>query len=388
MTKLLIKLFIKNSDKTSSPAVREAYGVLSGSVGIFCNICLVIMKFIIGSVTNSIAITADALNNLSDAASCIVTIFGFKASGKPADEDHPFGHGRIEYICALAVSFLILMMGFELAKSSVTKIFKPEEIIFENAAVAILIVSITVKVWMSFFYKKLGNAINSSVLRATSADSLSDTVSTGVTLVSLLISHFTKLNLDGYIGTAVALLILWAGVGILRDTIGPLLGETPSKKLVEDIEKTILSYDEVIGIHDLIIHNYGANRSFASVHAEIPSDIGFLKAHDAIDNIEIAIKRKFDVSISIHMDPLIVDDERINRLKELTLQTVKEIDESLNIHDFRVVDGPTHTNLIFDLVRPHHFKIKDDELSLSVNEKIKEKDEAISCVITVECSYT
>lgn len=388
MTKLLIKLFIKNADRPQEPHVREKFGILSGGVGVFCNICLTVLKFVMGTVTNSIAITADALNNLSDAASCTVTIFGFKASNKPADDEHPFGHGRIEYICALVVSFLILLMGFELGKTSVEKIFTPEAVTFSPAAVAVLAASMLVKIWMSFFNRKLGKIIDSPALKASATDSLSDTVSTGVTLVSLIISTKTGVNVDGYIGTVVALFIIWAGIGILKDTIGPLLGQTPSKELVEEIEATILSYDEIIGVHDLIIHSYGANRNFASAHAEVPSNIDIMKAHDTIDNIEHTIKRKFNIDISIHMDPLVVDDERINDLRDKVTQAVKAIDEKLNIHDFRVVDGPTHTNLIFDLVRPHRFEMKDPELATMVRLKVKDSiGENFFCVITVECSY-
>ncbi len=387
MTRLLIKLFIKDYEQTTNPKVREKYGVLSGSVGIFCNICLTAMKFIIGTITNSIAITADALNNLSDAASCTVTIFGFKAAGKPADEEHPFGHGRIEYISALVVSFLILLMGFELGKSSIEKIIHPETVEFSWAAVIILTVSILVKVWMSFFNRKLGNTINSPALKATATDSLSDTISTAVTLISLFVTLFAKINIDGYIGVVVALFILYAGIGILKDTIGPLLGETPSKELVEDIEKTIMSYDGIIGVHDLIIHSYGANHSFASAHAEVPANVDIMEVHDTIDNIEYAIKTKFDVNISIHMDPIVIDNERINELKGKVKEIIKDIDEKLNIHDFRMVEGPTHTNIIFDLVRPHGFSIKDDDLAELVNKKVQEFDNTIFCVITVEGSY-
>lgn len=388
MTKMLVKMFIKDPDNVKDAKVREKYGILGGAVGIVCNIILAISKFLVGTFTNSISITADAVNNLSDAGSSIVTVFGFKAASKPADDEHPFGHGRLEYICALIVSFLVLMMGYELIRSSIDKIINPAPLKFSWPAVAVLILSICVKLWMAFFNKSLGKRINSPAMTAVVADSLSDTAATSVSMISLICAAFTDIPLDGYMGIIVALFIFASGIGILKDTVGPLLGESPSPELVKDFQNKIMSYDGVVGVHDIIIHNYGPNRTFASAHAEVPADADIMKSHDTIDLIERDIYREFGIFTVIHLDPIVTDDENVLKLKEEVTEIVKGIDDRFSIHDFRVVTGPTHTNIVFDLVKPHKFQMKDTQLKNLIEEQVKKLDERYFIVITFEYSYT
>lgn len=387
MTKLLIKLFIKDAGNTENPAVRVRYGVLSGAVGIACNLLLTIAKFLIGSLTNSIAITADAVNNLSDAGSSAVTLFSFKAANRPADDEHPFGHGRIEYIAALGVAFLILMMGFELVRSSIDKIMHPEALAFSVPALIVLLLSIGVKIWMAIFNHQLGKRIDSPAVGAVVMDSVSDTAATTVSMLALILSKFTALPLDGYMGIVVALFIFYTGTQIVRDTVGSLLGQAPDPKLVKELESEILSFDGVVGVHDLIVHNYGPNRIFASAHAEVPSNEDIMKSHDTIDLIEREIKKKFHIDMVIHMDPIVVDDEQINRLRLQLSEIAREIDPRFTIHDFRMVEGPTHTNLIFDLVIPHNCKMKKSEIYRRVNELVNELGPQYYTVITVENSF-
>ena len=387
MTKLLIKLFIKDADNTANAAVRSRYGVLSGAVGIACNLLLTIAKFLIGSLTNSIAITADAVNNLSDAGSSAVTLFSFKAANRPADDEHPFGHGRIEYVAALGVAFLILMMGFELVRSSIDKIMHPEALAFSVPALIVLLLSIGVKIWMALFNHQLGKRIDSPAVGAVVMDSVSDTAATTVSMLALILSKFTALPLDGYMGIVVALFIFYTGIQIVRDTVGSLLGQAPDPKLVKELESEILSFDGVVGVHDLIVHNYGPNRIFASAHAEVPSNEDIMKSHDTIDLIEREIKKKFHIDMVIHMDPIVVDDEQINRLRIQLSEIAREIDPRFTIHDFRMVEGPTHTNLIFDLVIPHNCKMKKSEIYRRVNELVNELGPQYYTVITVENSF-
>lgn len=387
MTKLLIKLFIKDAGNTENPAVRVRYGVLSGAVGIACNLLLTIAKFLIGSLTNSIAITADAVNNLSDAGSSTVTLFSFKAANRPADDEHPFGHGRIEYVAALGVAFLILMMGFELVRSSIDKIMHPEALAFSVPALIVLLLSIGVKIWMALFNHQLGKRIDSPAVGAVVMDSVSDTAATTVSMLALILSKFTALPLDGYMGIVVALFIFYTGIQIVRDTVGSLLGQAPDPKLVKELESEILSFDGVVGVHDLIVHNYGPNRIFASAHAELPSNEDIMKSHDTIDLIEREIKKKFHIDMVIHMDPIVVDDEQINRLRIQLSEIAREIDPRFTIHDFRMVEGPTHTNLIFDLVIPHNCKMKKSEIYRRVNELVNELGPQYYTVITVENSF-
>ncbi len=387
MSKLLLKLFVKNYDDVKNPTVREKYGILSGAVGIVLNILLCLGKFIVGAASHSIAVTADAFNNLSDAGSSIVTLFGFKLSAKKPDKDHPFGHGRFEYISALAVAFLILLMAVELIKSSFGKIFSPDEIIFSVPTVIVLIISILGKLWLALFNKKLGKAINSPAMTAVVTDSIGDICATSASLVSVIVSKVFNVNIDGYVGVVVACLVLYAGYGILKDTISPLLGEPPSKEIVGELVELITSFDEVKGIHDLVLHNYGANAVFGSVHVEVRSDADFVMTHDMLDLIEHLAMEKLNIHLVVHPDPLVFDDERVNSLHEMTIEIIKDIDPKLTLHDFRVVDGPTHTNIIFDVVIPHGFKMTNRELEETVKERVKAKNESFFVVMTIETDY-
>lgn len=384
MTDLLVKLFVKNSDDILNPKVREQYGVLSGGVGIFCNIFLCIIKFFAGIITSSISITADAFNNLSDAGSSIVTLVGFRLAGKPADSEHPYGHGRYEYISALVISAVIIIMGVELFKSSVDKIIHPEAIDFSVASIVILVISIGVKLWMNLFNKKLGKHLDASAMLATAADSLNDCVATGVVLVSLLIGRYAHINVDGFAGVLVALFVLWAGWSTAKDTIEPLLGQAPDPVFVENVQKQITSHEEIIGIHDMIVHDYGPGRVIVSLHAEIPCDMNVMAAHDIIDTAEQEVREKFGCDISIHMDPVVVNDERTDSLKALLNGIVKNVDVRLSIHDFRITDGPLRTNLIFDLVVPFGFKMTDSEVAELVKVKLKEENEKYYAVIHID----
>ena len=369
------------------PVVRERYGILGSAVGIVLNLLLCAGKFIVGAASHSIAVTADAFNNLSDAGSSIVTLFGFKLSAKKPDKDHPFGHGRFEYISALAVAFLVLLMAVELIKSSVGKIIDPDEINFSVPTVIVLVMSILGKLWLAFFNKKLGKAINSPAMTAVVTDSLGDICATGASLLSIVVAKLFSVNIDGYVGVVVALLVLYAGYGILKDTISPLLGEPPSKEIVDELVGLVTSFEGIKGIHDLVLHNYGANAIFGSVHVEVRSDADFVATHDMLDLIEHLALEKFNIHLVIHPDPLVFDDDRINALHSMVNEIIKEVDDRLTIHDFRVVDGPTHTNLIFDLVRPYGFKMSDKELENTVKSKIKAKKDNCFVVMTVESDY-
>lgn len=388
MTNIIVKTFIKDYKNVTDSKVRMKYGILSGFVGIALNVVLCLMKFFVGSITGSIAITADAVNNLSDAGSSAVTVFGFKMAGKPADKDHPFGHGRIEYITAMIVSFIILFMGVELAIQSVKKIRTPEDVKFSLIGAVIIAVSILGKLWLAFFNKNLGKRIDSPAMTAVVADSLSDIAATSVTLIALILSKFfPSLHIDGWLGILVACFVLKAGLDIFRDTLSSLIGQPPSKELVDEIKNKILAYDHVSGIHDLIVHNYGPEHYFATVHVEIPADIDVMVGHDIIDNIENDIKKEIGIDLTIHYDPIVVNDERVNELKEMTDNIVKNINPELSIHDFRVVDGPMHTNLIFDVVIPYGFKEVPNEIIKEISLKISEVNDSYFTVIKAEHSF-
>lgn len=387
MFKKLVSLFIKDSENTKSSAVREKYGILGGGVGIFVNIILSAAKLLVGSVSHSIAITGDALNNLSDAGSCVVTLVGFKMANAKPDKEHPFGHGRIEYIAALIMGFIVELMGVELIKTSVNRIFEPEESVFSAAAVVVLLISIGGKLFLAFFNRYIGKKIDSPAMTAAVTDSISDTVATAATLVSLILSQFTSFPVDGVFGIVVALFIMYSGFGILKETISIILGKPPSKELVDELIEFILNHDDIIGIHDLMIHSYGASRTFASVHAEVPSTVDILKAHDTIDLIEREVQKRFGIQLVIHLDPLVVNNKRVNELREFVDADCRGIDPSLHIHDFRVVDGPTHTNLIFDVVVPFGFRYSEKQVKEMLEERIHEQNENFYAVITAESSY-
>ena len=387
MTDLLLKIFIKNNDNTKDPDVREKYGLLGSIVGIIVNIFLSAGKYAIGVISNSVSITADAINNLADAASCIVTLVSFKLAAQKPDKEHPFGHGRIEYIAALAVGFLVELMGYELVKSSIDKIRNPQEVVFSIPAIAVLVISILGKVWLFLFNRKLGKKIQSPAMLAVAKDSLSDTTATFVAAVSLICSLFTDIPLDGYMGLIVSGFIIMSGFGILKESVGILLGAPPEKEDVDKLVEYILSHKEIIGVHDLVVHSYGASRTFASIHAEISADENILNAHDTIDNIEQQVKSRFGIELVIHMDPVETNNEKVNALKEEFVKIIRNIDDELTLHDFRVVDGPTHTNLVFDVVIPHGFEMESKKLKRLINEKANELNSRYRCVITIDNCY-
>lgn len=387
MTALLVKLFIKDSEKINDKKVRTAYGVLSSITGIVLNLILASAKYAAGVISGSISITADAINNLSDAGSSIVSFFGVKISAKPADKDHPYGHGRVEYISAFIVAFFVLFMGIELFKDSVGKIINPEPVKFSFLSLAILVFSIIAKLWLGIFNKTLGKKINSAPMMAVMKDSFSDCLATSVAAVSIIVSAFSDINIDGYLGIIVAVFIFIAGFGILKETLGNILGRAPEEEFVDEITEKIISYPYICGVHDMIIHDYGPSCRFASVHAEVPSNEDIMKLHDIIDSIERDIYNEYGMLTSIHMDPVVINDERINELRKITENAVASVDERLTIHDFRVVEGPSHTNLIFDTLLPRDIKCTDREICQKIETNLSKIDERFFCVITVDHAF-
>ncbi len=387
MTGLLIKLFIKDKDNIGNVKVRSAYGTLSGSVGIVVNILLSIAKLIIGSITHSITITGDALNNLSDAGSSTISLIGFRIASKPADKEHPYGHGRVEYICGLGVSVIIMFMGFELIKSSVDKIIHPQVPEFSYAAVIVLVLSIFGKLWLALFNRKIGKAINSDTVDAVVKDSLSDMAATAVSIISLVLSRYFDLPFDGIFGVVVSLFVIWAGIGVFRATTASLLGQPPEESTVKMLEEKILSYDGVFGVHDLIVHDYGPGRCFVTAHAEVPSTADIMESHDLMDVIEQEVRNDTGYIITLHMDPIVMDDEKTNAAKAMVGDIVREIDSSLSIHDFRMVSGPHHTNLIFDVVLPYSCKIDSSEVIELINQKLSALEKNYYAVVTIDRNY-
>ena len=367
--------------------MRTAYGTLGSIAGIVTNIFLAILKYVAGILSGSISVTADAINNLSDAGASIISLVGVKLSAKPADKGHPYGHGRLEYISALAVAFLVLLMGVELFKSSVDKIINPLPVKFSIISLVILLFSIFAKLWLGFFNKKLGKKINSAPMMAVMKDCFSDCLATSVAAIAIIVSAFSDINIDGYLGIVVACFIFIAGFNILKETMADLLGKPADKEFVDEITNKIISYDKIVGVHDMIIHDYGPGRKFASAHAEVPSNEDIMEIHDVIDLIERDILNEFGIIISIHMDPIVVDDEKINTLRQMTSNLVTEMSEEMSIHDFRVVDGPTHTNLIFDLIVPHKYKLSNEEVCKEIENNLSKIDERYFAVITVEHSF-
>ena len=378
MIKLLSRIFIKDYKNYESPAVRSSYGVLCGGFGIFLNILLFIGKFLAGTLAKSVSITADAFNNLADAGSSIITLLGFRLARQKPDTKHPFGHGRIEYIAGLLVSAAIILMGFELAKSSISKIISPEPIEFSVLTAAILVCSILVKLYMVFYNKSIGKKIKSATLGATSLDSCSDCIATSVVLVSSLIAHFFKINIDGYCGVLVAAFVIYSGIRALQETITPLLGQAPDREFIERIQKLIEEFPEITGIHDLIVHDYGPGRLMISLHAEMPvyEDSDIFAMHDIIDNAERLLSKELECLVTIHLDPTRSNDEKVAELKAKTVNVLHGISPELSLHDFRVVPGPTHTNLIFDVVVPFDLKLKEDEITEKLNSAVSEWDDA------------
>lgn len=384
MITLLTRIFIKDYQNTSSPAVRQAYGVLCGAVGIALNLLLFAGKFFAGLFSGSIAITADAFNNLSDAGSSIITLIGFRMAGHKPDPGHPFGHGRIEYISGFLVSLLILLMAFELIKSSVEKILHPQELIFSPVIVVILAASILVKCYMALYNTRIGRQIDSAAMKATATDSLSDTLATTAVLAATLTARFSGLAIDGYCGVLVGLFILYAGFQAARDTLNPLLGQAPDPAFVKQIEDIVMSHPAILGIHDLIVHNYGPGRVLISLHAEVPADGDLLELHDTIDLAEHRLHSELGCSAVIHMDPVCIHDEQTQRLKIMAQHVLSTIDERLTLHDFRIVTGPTHTNLIFDVVTPYDFDYSDAGLCELINRRLTEQDNRYCAVIDVD----
>ena len=387
MISLLVKWLIPNRDKVENSEVRRAWGSLCGFMGIALNLLLFAGKLAAGALSGSIAVTADAFNNLSDAGSSVVTLLGFRLAGKKPDADHPFGHGRMEYVSGLAVAGLILLMGAELAKSSVEKILRPEAVSFSWLAAAILLVSIGVKVYMYLYNKAVGKKIRSAAMAATASDSLSDTAATAAVLLAMLVGHWSGVQLDGWTGLLVALFILWSAVQAARDTVSPLLGQSPDPLLVKEIEELVMAHDAVVGVHDLVVHDYGPGRRIISLHAEVPADGQVLALHDVIDNIEAELSRKLHCEAVIHMDPVVVGDPQVDALHEKVAALVRTIDPRITIHDFRIVPGATHTNLIFDAVIPFDEQLTRPQVAAQICQLVQGLDGRYRAVVKIENSY-
>lgn len=397
LTDLLLRLFLKeykdarkDSKGAASIAIipgekeRLKLGVLSGIVGIVLNVVLSVFKMIFGVITKSISIIADGANNIFDAISSIINLVGFKISGKPADEEHPFGHGRVEYVSALTLAFLIIVMGVELIKTSVDRFTNPETVIFSIPAVVVLVLSIFAKLWLALFNRKVGKMMNSVAVDAVVTDSIGDIAATTCSVIALVASKFTDFPVDGVMGIIVALIIIYAGIDIIKGTLGPLLGEPPEKEIVDKLENLVMSFDGVVGIHDLVLHTYGHSKIIGSLHAEVPAEVDILHSHDTIDLIERTVNEKLGIEISIHMDP-IINDERTHDLKNMVSEIVSGICPEASMHDFRVVDGPTHTNLIFDVVLPR--KYPENDFKNSVESCVKQADEKFFTVINIDRDY-
>ena len=389
MSSLLIKLFIKNSENTASPAVRKRYGFLAGIVGIICNLVLFALKLFVGIISGSVSIAADAFNNLSDMGSSVISMLGFRMALKPADPDHPYGHGRFEYISALIVSGLIIIMGFELIKSSVEKLINGGTVSFSAVSVVILSVSILIKLWLFLFNRKLASKISSEVLKATARDSLNDALTTFAILVSVVLSLTLNVNVDAYLGIALSLFIMWTGFKTAKEALNPLLGEPLQKQTAEEIEQTIMSFEGFLGIHDLVAHNYGPGRCFASVHVEVPANTDIINCHEQIDLCEKLVLTKLGIQLTIHMDPVETDNEKLTEAKNTMAEKIREIDPRLSIHDFRMTPkSDMRTNLIFDVVLPAEESFDKRFLKAQIEEIAREIDSTYCCVITFDIDFT
>ena len=385
-TKLLIKRVTLESENYDSPTTRRKLGMLSGTVGIICNLMLSIGKFFAGILTSSIAISADAFNNLSDAVSSIITLICFKTSNSPADKDHPFGYGRIEYISGLIVSIAIIFMGIEFIKSSIEKLFNPQDITSSKTAIVILVVSMIIKLWLSLFNRKIGNIINSTAMKATAFDSLGDAIITSTLLVGMVINYFTGFSIDAYLGIGVALFITFTGISMIKETLNPLLGQSPDPEFVKKIYEIVDSFPEILGIHELTVHNYGPGKSLISFHAEVSSKSSIMEIHDKIDTLEKELKDKLNCHTTIHMDPIVVDDEIVNEMKEKISALVKLIDQNAKVYDLRIVPGNSPT-LIFQISLPYEINKTDDEISESVIESLKKIEPNYECIIDINRHY-
>ncbi len=387
MISLLSRLFIKNYKDYENAQVRRAYGTLCGSVGICLNILLFIGKYFAGTLSGSIAIVADSFNNLSDAGSSLITLLGFRLAGKKPDPDHPYGHGRIEYISGLIVAFLILLMGFELAKSSIAKILSPEPMQAGWLPAAILVASICVKVYMFLYNRAVGKKIGSAAMAATATDSLSDSIATTVVLLSMGVAHFFHINIDGFAGLAVALFILYAGYGAAKDTLAPLLGQAPDPELVKRVTDIVMAHPEVIGIHDLVVHDYGPGRKMVTLHTEVDGKGDFFTLHDAIDNIERELTAECGCHATIHMDPIESDNETVLEMREKVAELVRRIDPAITIHDFRLVPGKTHTNVIFDAVVPAGLPMTEEAVAERIRLLVADAYPNYYAVVDIDQAY-
>ena len=387
MFELICKTFIKDYQNKEDPGVRERYGTVFSLFSILCNIVMVIMKLIISFISNSISIRADALNNLSDVGSNLATLFGFRLSNKHPDADHPYGHGRMEYVSGMIVSFLILLVAFEAIKEAILKIITPQELNFTYSTLIVLIISILIKLLMAYMNGKAAKAINSETLKAASQDSFNDSLMTLATFLSMLFYRFSGINIDAYVGLVVSLFVLKAGIEIFRDVLDTILGKAPDKELIKQLEKDIMEHEGVLGIHDLIMHDYGPGHRFMSLHAEVDASIPVMETHDMIDNIENEILEKYHILTSIHMDPIDTKDELANILRDEVREKVREINKDYNIHDFRLVRGNTHSNLVFDVLIPADDRIAHEELKKQISEKVQELDPTYRCVIMVDHSF-
>ena len=388
MTEYLVKLFVKNNENIQNQTVRTSYGVLASIVGFISNVILFVIKLTVGILINSVSVMADAFNNLSDGASSVIGYFGVKLAGRPADKEHPFGHGRLEYIAALGVSFIILQVGLTLFKSSFTKILKPETIKFNPILIGILILTILVKIWLMIFNRKLGKRIKSNVLLATATDSMGDVVVTSVTVVSTIIAGVTGWQIDGYMGLVVSVFVMIAGIGIAKDTLEPLLGQAVDREAYKKLTALVEGYPGIVGTHDLIIHNYGPSYRMATIHAEVPNDIEFQKAHETIDKIERDVLEILDIFLVIHMDPVEMNDVMVLEKRDLVSEIIKTLDESASFHDFRVVNGEYQINLIFEMVIPFSYTQEDAQKLLQrITEELRKHDTRLNCVITLENSF-
>lgn len=387
MTEWLIRRFVKEYQNSDNAKVRTRYGQFAGIVGIVCNMLLCLAKGAIGLIAGSVSIVADAVNNLSDAASNIISLLGFKLASKPADPEHPYGHGRYEYLSGLAVAILIVFIGFELLQTSYDKIVNPTSTEFNAAVVCVLVLSILVKLWMMVFNRAIGARINSTTLEATAVDSRNDVISTGVVLVCAIVSFYTGVDLDGWVGLAVGAFIVWSGIQLVRETVDPLLGQVPDPELVQHIHDKIMSYPGVLGTHDLMVHDYGPGRQFASAHVEMPVEADPMDSHDLIDNIEQDFKNDDGLIVTLHYDPIVTNDPEVNDMRNWIDAQVKLIDERLSIHDLRTVPGPTHINVLFDCVKPADLSLSDDELRNRISKQVVERYPKAICKITIDQSY-
>lgn len=387
MNNFLFKTFIRDWKNVKEPAVRDGYGKLSGMVGILSNAVLCLMKVAVGLLSGSIAIIADGINNLTDGASSVITLAGFKLAAMPEDEDHPYGHARYEYLSGLVVSFLIILVGFELCKSSLNKILNPTPLSFSWTVVVVLVMAILIKLWQASFNRAAGRRIGSLTLIATAADSRNDVISTTAVLLSLLIDHFAQVQLDGWMGLAVAAFIIWSGISLVRETISPLLGEAPDSELVRQIETLSMSYDGVLGIHDLEVHNYGPGKIFASIHIEVDGAVDVMVSHDLVDNIEHRLRQDLNINITAHLDPVNVKDPNRVPLTELLREAIEEVPDFLSFHDLRIVPGPTHTNVIFDVVVSHDCKLTEAQILRYFNQKLAAYDDTFFAAVEIDRNY-